>query len=252
MLLILLAAALTVAAADPPYAGKWKVNFAKSDFGETTVTYEQLPSGEMQATSDGLSYKFRLDGRDYSDPLGNTAAWKSINATTWQTTWKLNGKTVTTDTLTLSPDGKSLTVNTAGTKPNGAAINDIALYERAAGGPGLSGRWKTKNVKSSSPNVLELVPSGGDGLAYKVADVGLACDSKLDGKDYPCAGTTLSAGWTIALTKAGPRTFDMTVKQAGKLLYKESFTVSADGKTMTATGGATATSERVKAVYDRQ
>ena len=64
-LLILLAAALSAVASEPPYAGTWKTNFAKSDFGETTVTYEQLPSGEMQATSDGLSYKFKLDGKDY-------------------------------------------------------------------------------------------------------------------------------------------------------------------------------------------
>jgi hypothetical protein len=99
---------------------------------------------------------------------------------------------------------------------------------------------------------LELVPSETDGLAYKVPDVGLVCDSKLNGKDYPCTGTTVSAGWTIALTKSGLRAFDMTVKQGGKLLYKESFAVSDDGKTMTATGGATTTAEKTKVVYDRQ
>ena len=43
-----IAAVAAVAAADPPYVGKWKMNPAKSDFGQTTATYEQLPSGEMQ------------------------------------------------------------------------------------------------------------------------------------------------------------------------------------------------------------
>jgi len=40
---VLTLAAVTVAAADRPYLGKWKMNAAKSDLGETTVTYEQLP-----------------------------------------------------------------------------------------------------------------------------------------------------------------------------------------------------------------
>jgi hypothetical protein len=64
------AAVRRLAAADPPYAGKWKMNLAKSDFGETTVTYEQLPAGEMRATMDGQSYTFRMDGKDYPDPFG--------------------------------------------------------------------------------------------------------------------------------------------------------------------------------------
>ncbi len=43
-------------AADRPYAGKWKLNRAKSDFGDSTLTNEELPGGEMKQTTDGLSY----------------------------------------------------------------------------------------------------------------------------------------------------------------------------------------------------
>ena len=53
--------ALALAAADLPYAGKWKMNPAKSDFGATTMTLESLPSGEWQSTADGQSYKFKMD-----------------------------------------------------------------------------------------------------------------------------------------------------------------------------------------------
>ena len=53
-------AALTYAAADP-YVGKWKLNPAKSDFGQLTATYEQLPGGGYKATMDGLSYTFTMD-----------------------------------------------------------------------------------------------------------------------------------------------------------------------------------------------
>ena len=42
-----------VAAADAPYMGKWKMNVVKSDFGDTSVTYEQQSGGEMKVTMDG-------------------------------------------------------------------------------------------------------------------------------------------------------------------------------------------------------
>ena len=239
-------------AADPPYAGKWKMNPAKSDFGETTVTYEQLASGEMQSTAEGQSYKFKPDGKDYPAPFDSTAAWSSLSTNSWQTIWKFKGKVLVTDTLTLSPDGKSLTVHSKGTKPNGEPIDTTVVSQRVSGGPGLAGKWKTKNLTSKSPSVLELAPSGTDGLTFKIVDMGLVCDSKLDGKDYPCTGPTLSSGWTIALSSAGPQSLDMTVKNNGKVLYKVAYTVSADGKTLTETGSATATNEKVKVVYDRQ
>jgi hypothetical protein len=252
LVFVVFLAAIPLVAADLPYAGKWKMNQAKSDFGETTVTYEQLPSGEMQSTADGQSYKFKLDGKDYPDPFGNTATWKSLSPTTWETTWKLNGKVLTTDTLTLSSDNKTLTINSKGTKPNGETIDDTIALQRVSGGPGLPGKWKTKNVKSSSPSTLELSPSGEDGLTFKVVDMGLTCESKLDGKDYPCTGPSMAPGWTVALAKTGARSFDMTVKMNGKDLYKVGYTVSANGKTLTESGGATATGEKIKVVYDRQ
>jgi hypothetical protein len=247
-----LAVATAVAAADPPYAGKWKMNPAKSDFGELTVAYEQLPSGEMQETASGQSYKFKLDGKDYPDQYGNIAAWKSLGSTSWQRTLKLKDKVLTTDTLTLSGDGKNLTVNSKGTKPNGESIDDTFLFERVSGGPGLAGKWKTRNMKSSSPSLLELAPSGSDGLTFKIVDMSLTCDSKLDGKDYPCTGPTLSEGWTVAFASSGLRSLNMTVKQKGKEFFKVTYTVSPDGRTLTETDTATGTSEKVKVVYDRQ
>ena len=68
--MVVLAAAASLAAADLPYAGKWKINLAKSDFGETTITIAQTGSGQMQYTADGMSYTFRIDGKDYPSLFG--------------------------------------------------------------------------------------------------------------------------------------------------------------------------------------
>ena len=115
------------------------------------------------------------------------------------------------------------------------------VFQRVSGASGLAGKWQAKNFKSSSPAVLELAASGTNGLAYKVPEQGLTCDSKLDGKDYPCTGPTIASGWTVALAKSGDRVVDMTAKMNGKVLYKVTYTVSADGKTLSGTlsqGGA--------------
>ena len=248
--LILTAAA--VAAADAPYVGKWKMNPAKSDLGSTTITYTQLPSGDMQATMDGQSYKFKTDGKEYPDPYGDMAAWKAIDAHNWQTTWKLNGKLISTDSVKVSPDGKTLTIESTGTKPNGEKMDDTTTFQRVSGGSGLLGQWKAQKMSSTAPSVIELTRSGADGLTYKAVDVNLTCDSKTDGKDYPCTGPTLGPGWTVAVSNVNPRGFDIAIKKDGKLLYQYTYAVPADGKTITATGGATATGEKVKIVYDRQ
>jgi len=245
------AAAVVCLGADMPYVGKWKMNIAQSDFGETTITYQSLPGGEWQATSDGLSYKFKMDGKDVPDPFGETAAWKSVDATHWETVWKFQGKVMTTDTLNLGADGSTLTVTSKGAKPNGEAIDDMTVLRRVSGGPGLDGKWKFKNMKSSSPDIVEFVKTA-DGIAFKEPAYDLTCESKMDGKDFPCTGATLGPGWTSASNPAGPRSLHVVVKKDAKLLYDMTYTVSEDGKTMTEIGGALASGEKIKVVYDRQ
>ena len=51
-------------AAAVPYSGKWKLNPARSDFGETTIAYEQMAGCEMKLTADGLSCTFKTDGKE--------------------------------------------------------------------------------------------------------------------------------------------------------------------------------------------
>src|SRR5436190_13877129 len=112
------------AAADAPYAGKWKMNVAKSNFGDTTVTYEQMAGGEMKATMDGQSYTFKTDGKDNMTPWGMTVAWKAVDDKTWEMTEKTNGKVTSTSTLKLSADGKTLTLDAKRVKADGGTSDD--------------------------------------------------------------------------------------------------------------------------------
>jgi hypothetical protein len=236
-------------AADLPYIGKWKVNLAKSDFGQITVTLQSLPGGEWQMTAFGVTYKFKLDGKDYPDGMGGTAAWKAVDANTWELVAKANGKVTETDTFQLSADGRTLIDNARQMKADGGALESTSVYERVSGGPSLAGKWKTKKVSGASGTV-EMAAFGPDGIAFKDPDMGMSCEAKLDGKDYPCTGPMLPPGFTVAM-KDTSRSLDLTVKKDGKAFFKATYTVAADGKSMIETGTPASGGEKVKMVFDR-
>jgi hypothetical protein len=251
-LLVTICAAGSLLAADPPYAGKWKLNAAKSDFGETTLTYEKTSGGEMKATADGQSYTFKADGKDYPTPWGVTVSWKNIDANTWETSEKVNGKLVSTSTLKVSPDNKTLAVDSKRAKATGEASNDSIVLNRVSGDSGLVGKWKTKNFKMSSPTTVDIAAKGAEGLTLTYVDEKGICDAMFDAKDHPARGPMWPPGWTCSISKNGARGFDLAWKKDGKPMYKTTLTVSSDGKTLTESGSAAAVNERVKMVYDRQ
>jgi hypothetical protein len=240
------------AAADAPYTGKWKMNVAKSNFGDTTVTYEQMSGGEIKTTADGQSYTFKTDGKDTMTPWGVTVAWKAIDGNTWEMTEKTNGKVSSTSTAKLSADGKTLSVDAKRVMANGGTADESMTFQRVSGGPGLAGKWKTKNLKTSSPETMNLTPNGTDGLTISMANEGGVCDAKFDGKDYPSKGTMWPPGWTCVIAKNGADGFDVTWKKDGKEMYKSTLTASAGGKVLTEIGSAAGVNEKVKIVYDRQ
>jgi hypothetical protein len=247
-----LAAAVALVAADASYVGKWKMNVAKSDFGDTTITFAPAPSGGMQMTVDGQTYSFKTDGKDYDGMFGSKMSWKAIDALTWEAAIKLGAKVLSTDTYKVSADGKSLGMVSKGTSPAGTPFENSMTFQRVSGASGLVGKWKTKNMKTNSPETIELTASAGDGLSFRMPDQKLVCDAKLDGKSYPCSGPELPPNTSVVFKKAGASAFSADITIGGRLAYQSTYTGSADGKTLTETGSAVGTTEKYKAVYDRQ
>lgn len=139
-----------------------------------------------------------------------------------------------------------------GTKSSGEAFEDTTVYQRIAGGKGLMGGWKDKQVKVSSSETIVLAPSGKDGLLIKDMGYGHTCDAQFDGKDYTITGPTNPDGVTGALTHSGPRSFKVEYKKDGKPFVRETYTVSQDGHTLTVTGSAVAVNEPYTGVFERQ
>jgi hypothetical protein len=192
--------------------------------------YEQLPGGEMKTTMDGQSYTFKTDGKDNMTPWGMTMAWKALDAKTWEATERTNGKVTCTSTLKVSADDKTLALDARRVKGDGGTSNDSMTFQRVSGGPGLAGKWKTKNLKTSSPQTLSLTQKGSDGLTISLGNEGGLCDGKFDGKDYPATGPVWPSGWTCVVAKNGAGGLDLTWKKDGKDMYKSSLSASADGK----------------------
>ena len=244
---VVLLASSVAAAADPAYVGKWKLNTAKSDFGQLTATYEAAPGGGFKASMDGLSYNFKIDGQPVATPWGTMQSWKAINATTWEAMATANGKPFSTDTVKLAADGKTMTIDSK----TATGATSSTTWTRVSGTSGLAGTWKAAKM-STGAGIVEISAKGADGIGFKMADMGATCDGKLDGKPNPATGPAFPSGWTCAFTKNGANGFTVAFNKDGKAMYSSTFTASADGKTLTENAGAVNSKEKTKAVYDKQ
>jgi hypothetical protein len=252
LLVIVLAVGGSLAAAENPFAGTWKLNPAKSKLTGDTMKFEKTASGAIRNSASGVSYTFNVDGKEYTGPFGEAIVWKQIDDSTWQTTYTQKGILLSTDTTKLSPDGRTMTIVSRGTKPSGEKFEDTTVYERIAGDKGLLGRWRDKQVKIGSPETLEIRPSGQDGLGFTSLGYKWTCDAQFDGKDHPVTGPTIPAGITVVLKHAGPRSFELLMKKSGKPLFRETYTASEDGRTLTVAGSAVAVNEPYTEVFERQ
>jgi hypothetical protein len=134
-------------AADP-HVGTWKMNAAKSKFGDQqpyksdTVRFEAIDNGvkvvadavdaEGKALHEEVTAKY--DGKDYpypGNPHADTMSFKRIDADTFDQVMKKNGKVMATAREIFSKDGKTLTRTIAGKDDNGKNfIISIVVYEK--------------------------------------------------------------------------------------------------------------------------
>jgi len=247
-----LLAAGTLAAAESPFDGTWKLNQAKSNLTGDTMTFTDEGGGTIRHSFLGLSNTFKTDGKSYPTALGNTAVWKQLDASTWQVTYTKGERVINVDTMKVSADGKTLNIQSKGPKPSGGSFDDTIVYVRTSGQSGLIGTWKSKDVKLSAPGLLEIKTSGADGITLKNPEYQASCDARFDGKDYPLMGPTVPEAVTLSFTRTGPNTFTMLSKLKGKDVVTEKYTVSADGKTLTNVSTPVAVNEPQTFVFDKQ
>ncbi len=250
--LCLMVTGAQLSAAENPFVGTWKLNPEKSKFTGNTVAYEKLPSGEWKSTAAGMSYTFRMDGKERPGLFDRQVSWKQENDRTWESTIKAGQTTLMTQRYEVSPDNKTLKVTSQGTTPSGEKFNDVTSYMRESGSTGLAGKWKSEKVQISVPTVLEIKPHGSNGISMVLPSYKATVDLPFDGTDTKATGPTIPPGMSFSAKKLDDRTFEFTEKSQGKPIFKMTFKVSPDGKAITESGKPVGVDEPFTAVYERQ
>jgi hypothetical protein len=224
-------------AADPPYAGRWQVNQDKSDYGPA-FNFARDESGALRLTEGGRNYVVRFDGKEYPHPLGGVVRWTRIDDRSWQMTLTQNRKVIGNAIYRLSDDGRTLT-----TRPKNGAGSTL-VYRRTSGErQGLVGVW---SLKTASDSTLELAVAEGYDLV--VTQGRAKVKANFDGRDYhPTSGPE-----TVRISKVGSDGFSLTVSINGTPVVVDTFTVSADGQTLTQVGGAFAQPPTHTIVHERR
>jgi hypothetical protein len=227
-------------AADPPYAGKWKVDEERSDYG-TAFIFAAAERGALRLTEGGRSYVVRFDGKEYRHPLGGLVRWSQVDDRSWETAYAQDGKLVGDAIYRLSEDARELTVRPKST-PGSPATYRRTSSERQ----GLAGVW---SLKTSSVSTLEVGVV--DGYDLVIRSGGAQCKANFDLRDYPVLGPDGRTGVeTCRISRAGDRGFSFTVRVNGKTVAVDAYTVSEDGQTLTQVGGAGGRPHTV--VHERQ
>jgi hypothetical protein len=223
-------------AADPPYTGRWKVNEDKSDYGPA-FNFAPEESGALRLTEGSRSYIVRFDGKEYPHPLGGVVRWTRIDDRSWEMSLTQNGKVIGNALYRLSDDGRTLT-----TRPR-SGPGETLVYRRTSGErQGLVGAW---SLKTASITTLELQVAEGYDLVFTQGPAKLKAN--FDGRDYPAP----PGSETVRISKVGGDGFSSTVSINGKPVVVDTFTVSADGQTLTQVGGEFAQPPNHTIVYER-
>lgn len=237
--LLVFIATVGTAAAQTPFAGTWKLNQDKSQMAGDIMKFGPAQGDAIELKAGGLTYSFRVDGKNYAMPSGNLAIWRQTSPTSWTTEYrKADGKLLSSDSWKLSSDGQKLSLTTSGVKADGDLYTDTAEYVRTAGSNGLMGAWKSTEVKLSSPDEFSIEELGLDKLVLKVPAMKVSCELTSDGKEVAVEGPDIPSALRISLTRTGPYTFKLVQKLNGSVISTAVYTVSEDRETMTEVGGA--------------
>ena len=181
----------SLSAATDPFVGTWKLNQSKSKMTGEQVKIEDLGGNKFTITFGETSDTLVADGTDHPVHFGQTESITIDGPNTWKIVTKMEGRTLYTQTCTLSPEGKTMNIAIRGTRPDGSTFNNQATFRRIAGTSGFAGTWESTSVKVNSPPEVDIQPYQSDGLSFVVPAYSDTLSMKFDGKDYRKPGPTL-------------------------------------------------------------
>jgi hypothetical protein len=225
----------TLWAADNPFAGKWKLNPARSRLTDVMKVHA-VGSNKYDFNLGGDTVEtIVVDGTDQSASYDSTLSVAPESSDTWRVVRKSKGRTTIVGIWKLSADGNTLTDNFTSYRENGTTFHLDYVYQRTAGGPGFDGTWESTTEGMSSTFEIEIAPSGENGILLDYITFGVKKSMQFDGKDYPIVGSNTPAGYTGSAHQVNEHTIEVTDKVKDKHIDTQRMEVSPDRKTLTCT-----------------
>jgi predicted DCC family thiol-disulfide oxidoreductase YuxK len=250
-MLVLAAPAVVLAAG--PFDGVWKIR--TGDLGTSRPFSYSLADGHYECSSCLPSYRIAADGKlhavkgqqDYDQ-----VAVRAVDAHTVRFTYKKEGKTVYTESDTVSADGSQLRATQRilkGKEAFNASVRLVRASAAAEGAHALSGTWRMQQTRAiSAAGRTFTYESTADGLRMQWN--GQSYDAKFDGQFYPQVGDPTNS--RVSLKKIDARTIEQSVKQGEDVVELYRMTVAEDGKTMSVVDTNVARNRSVTFVLDRE
>ena len=227
------------AVAQSPFDGTWRVDLASATVDAKPNEF-RLAGGTYACATCLPFYSVKADGAFHAvrdRPYWDEVAVSAVDPRTIAYRYRKNGTVVSETTQALSADGNSLNIRVRNTNNGaGAAVDSTAMLTRVgpapAGAHAASGQWKAAPATSSSDAALTFVVKiEGDRLHFASPGMGESLDATFGGPFVLNAG---DPGKTM--TKAerlAPNVFRLTDMQLGKVTGVTTYTVAADGQTIT-------------------
>jgi hypothetical protein len=221
--------------AQSPFDGTWMTKLDTAQFSEKPEQYT-LNKGMYECLTCVPKVAIKADGTDQKvtgHPYYDTAAARVVNASAVEIIQKKNGKTVYTETDTVSADGSTLSEkfnDTTEAKPVTGEVTYTRVDKGPAGSHALSGSWRIAKVNSVSSNGLTVTYKGtADGLQMSDPN-GESYDAKFDGKFVPVKGDL--GGTMVSLKRIDANTIEETDQRNGKTVSVSRMTVAPDRKSI--------------------
>jgi hypothetical protein len=226
------------------FSGIWEMDETKFTVGpssEPNLRFQRNAKGELEELKGPEARPVVLpvifDGKPHEidGGSGTRVAWTQIDSITFESLLTdgqpESGRVGSSRRLRISSDGNTLTEEIERKAP--VTSLQTVVYRRMSEGPGLAGRWKPESVKTNPPLSVKWEPAGTNGV--KVSDPRSTFTIMFDRKSVPLIGLTGISNTMLVTRVLDDYTIEINESREGIMVARNVWTVSRDGKTLTAT-----------------